>query len=175
MDVPMFCFGLGFLLLETRAVTAMNLVWGSTWLTSAVVFAAILLTVFIGTLTFARWPVRLVTSMIGLGASLLALYFLPASVWLAMALPWRVLTSLIAIGLPVLFASFAFARVYAARPQVAHAFGWNLLGAVAGGLLEFSSMVFGLRALLLFALASYAIAFLYQRRAFTSASARTQI
>ena len=42
IDVEMFLFGLAFLLLETRSVTAMNLAWGATWLTSAVVFFAVL-------------------------------------------------------------------------------------------------------------------------------------
>src|SRR5260370_35931900 len=53
-DRPMFFFGLAFLLLETKSVTEMNLVWGSTWLTSAVVFGSILLMVLAGTLLM-RW------------------------------------------------------------------------------------------------------------------------
>ena len=40
-DLEMFLLGLAFLLLETRSVTEMTLVWGVTWLTSAVVFGAI--------------------------------------------------------------------------------------------------------------------------------------
>ena len=39
------------------------------------------------------------------------------------------------------------------------AFGWNLIGAVAGGLLEFFSMSVGLRALLLVAVGAYLGAF----------------
>ncbi|MFV2007539.1 MAG: spermidine synthase, partial [Longimicrobiales bacterium] len=42
VDTEMFLFGMAFLLLETRFVTSMNLVWGATWLTSAVVFGSIL-------------------------------------------------------------------------------------------------------------------------------------
>jgi hypothetical protein len=40
------------------------------------------------------------------------------------------------------------------------AFGWNLLGAVTGGLLEFSSMIIGLKSLSLVAMLAYLGAFL---------------
>src|SRR5207244_3901070 len=53
-DRPMFFFGLAFLLLETKSVTEMNLVWGSTWLTSAVVSGSILFMILAGTLLM-RW------------------------------------------------------------------------------------------------------------------------
>ncbi|MDO8541626.1 MAG: methyltransferase domain-containing protein [Opitutaceae bacterium] len=163
VDGPMFLFGLGFLLLETRAVTAMNLVWGATWLTSAVVFGAILLTVLLGTIVFSRFPLSLRTSITGLSASLAGLYFLPGDWLLTMSLPLRILLSIGAVGAPVLFAATGFARVYESRANVGHAFGWNLLGAVAGGLCEFLSMIVGLRALLLLALAVYLAAYLLQR------------
>jgi len=44
------------------------------------------------------------------------------------------------------------------------AFGSNLLGSVVGGLLEYSSLVFGLRNLMLLAMAMYAGSFLARRR-----------
>ena len=44
------------------------------------------------------------------------------------------------------------------------AFGWNLLGAVCGGLLEFFSMWLGFRALTLVAVAAYLLAFLLAAR-----------
>ena len=163
-DAPMFFFGLAFLLLETRAVTAMNLVWGGTWLTSAVVFGAILLTVLGGTLLFSRLPFSLSASMAGLVLSLLVLYFTPAQWLLTMNVPSRLALSLLVVGAPVFFASTGFARIYDSRADVGLAFGWNLLGAVAGGLLEFSSMVIGLRALLLIALVAYLAAYLVERR-----------
>ena len=41
VDIEMFLYGFAFLLIETKFVTAMSLLWGATWLTSAVVFGAI--------------------------------------------------------------------------------------------------------------------------------------
>lgn len=164
MDAPMFFFGFAFLLLETRAVTAMNLIWGTTWLTNAVVFGAVLLTVLAGTLAYVRFPIRLGSAIAGLCLSLIALYFLPSEWLLTTSTPLRLALSCLAIGLPILFASAGFAYLYSARHEVGHAFGWNLLGAVAGGLAESLSMVFGLRALLLLALAAYLAAYVRHRQ-----------
>jgi spermidine synthase len=173
-DGPMFLFGLAFLLLETRAVTAMNLVWGGTWLTSAVVFGAILFTVLLGTLAFSRRPWSLSASTIGLTISLGVLYMIPPAWLLTMNVPLRLALSITAVGTPVLFASIGFARLYTTRVHVGHAFGWNLLGAVAGGLAEFGGMVVGLRALLLLALAAYLLAYLLENRRLTK-SLQTQL
>src|SRR5205823_378599 len=49
-DGQMFLFGAAFLLLETKLITQMTLLWGATWITSAVVFASILLMVLLGSL-----------------------------------------------------------------------------------------------------------------------------
>jgi len=51
IDLETFFFGLAFLLLETKYVTGMNLVWGATWLTSAVVFSSILSMILLATFT----------------------------------------------------------------------------------------------------------------------------
>jgi hypothetical protein len=44
------------------------------------------------------------------------------------------------------------------------ALGWNLLGAVTGGLLEFLSMVIGLKSLTLLAIIAYLLTFLIRQR-----------
>jgi hypothetical protein len=69
------------------------------------------------------------------------------------------------VGTPVLFASFCFAERFKARPAADLAFGWNLLGAVLGGLTEFFSMTLGFRALTLVAVAAYLGALLIGQRA----------
>jgi hypothetical protein len=59
------------------------------------------------------------------------------------------------VGAPVFFASTAFAYLFAQRTNQPAALGWNLFGAVLGGLLEFSSMAVGLRNLILLTMALY--------------------
>jgi spermidine synthase len=164
-DGEMLLFGLAFLLLETRSVTAMNLAWGATWLTSAIVFFAVLTMVLVATFAVRAWSPPLVATVALLVAALVVVYLLPEGVVLRAGVAPRLALSLLLVGIPVFLASVAFARLFEGRPDPGVAFGWNLLGAVAGGLLELLSMATGLRALLLVAAAAYLAALLLAVRA----------
>jgi SAM-dependent methyltransferase len=155
MDAEMFLLGVAFLLLETRAVTEMTLVWGVTWLTSAVVFGAILVMALLGTLARAWRPLPWGASLGLLAAFLLAGWLVPTGMLLTPSPALRVLLSLAFVGPPVFFAATLFAALFQERGSAGAAFGWNLLGAVAGGLLEFTSMALGIKAMYLLALAAY--------------------
>jgi Methyltransferase domain len=163
-DWEMFLFGLAFLLLETRSVTEMNLAWGGTWLTSAVVFGSILAVVLAATLLGQVRPLGYASAMAGLALSLLAAYAVPAGTLARAGVGAKLLLSALFVGAPIFFAASAFAILFQDRQSSSTAFGWNLLGAVAGGLLEFASMVVGLKTLLLVALAAYLGALLVRRR-----------
>jgi len=154
-DWEMFLFGVGFLLIETKFVTAMNLIWGATWLTSAVVFGSVLLMILISTVVMEIKPINWWIAASGLVFSLLATYFIPIRLLLVENTGLRLLYSLAFVGVPVFFAAACFAMRFRERRSAGLAFGWNLLGAVTGGLLEFLSMVIGLKALSLVAVIAY--------------------
>ncbi|MBI3932197.1 MAG: hypothetical protein HY317_02170 [Acidobacteria bacterium] len=163
-DWEMFLFGLAFLLLETRSVTEMNLAWGGTWLTNAVVFGSILGVILLGTLLTRARPLPFHWGMGGLVVSLLTAYAVPARVLVGADVAGKLALSILFVGSPIFFAALSFAALFRDREQAAAAFGWNLLGAVTGGLLEFASMAIGLKALLLVALAAYLLAVLVRLR-----------
>jgi hypothetical protein len=163
-DGPMFFFGLAFLLLETKSVTEMNLVWGTTWLTSAVVFGSILAMVLGGTLLTAWKPLQWRVAASGLVLAMVLNYLTPVAAVVGRSAPIRLVFSLLFVGTPVFFASICFARLFSNEDETDIAFGWNVAGAVAGGLLEFTSMQFGLKAMTLIALAAYLVAFAFSRR-----------
>jgi len=164
IDWEMFLFGLAFLLLETRSVTEMTLVWGATWLTSAVVFGAILAMILLATLVAQRRPPSYPASMAWLIVFLLVVYALPTRLLLVSNPALRLVLSVVFVGAPIFFAASCFALLFRSRERAGVAFGWNLLGAVAGGLLEFLSMAVGLKALLLVAAAAYLGAALMRAR-----------
>ena len=164
-DGEMFLYGMAFLLLETRFVTEMNLVWGATWLTSAVVFGAILLTILVSTVVMELRPLRWGVAATGLVAALAATWLVPTDALLARDVAPRLALSVLFVGAPVFFAAACFALRFRERAAVDVAFGWNLLGAVAGGLLEFFSMALGLKAMVLVAVLAYLGAFLLKGRA----------
>ena len=164
IDVEMFLYGFAFLLIETKFVTAMNLLWGATWLTSAVVFGAILMTILLGTVLMELRPVPWTLAGVGLVVALLLTYAIPLEALLRTDPPTRLALSVLYVAAPVIFASLCFASRFKARPASDLAFGWNLMGAVAGGLAEFFSMALGFRAMTLVAITAYLLAFLVARR-----------
>jgi len=164
VDADMFLFGAAFLLLETKSVTTMSLLWGATWLTSAVVFGSILAMVLAATLLTQWRPLSWTLGMGGLVASLVAAYLVPVDALLEMNGLARLGVSIAFVGTPVFFAAACFALLFRDRPEADTAFGWNLLGAVAGGLVEFTSMITGMRALYLLVLAAYLAVVLHRVR-----------
>src|SRR5262249_20282165 len=116
---------------------------------------SILATILASTLWMRIRPIPYAVSALSLTASLLAAWLLPARLLLAADIPSRLLLSVAFVGPTIFFASACFATIYRDRDDVYTAFGWNLLGAVAGGLLELTAMALGMRALLLVALLAY--------------------
>jgi predicted membrane-bound spermidine synthase len=168
-DLEMFLFGAAFMLIETRLVTEMNLVWSATWLTSAVVFGSVLLTIIIATILMELRPVAWNTAAAGLVLAMLATWALPTQLMVGLDIVPRLLASILFVGAPVFFASCCFALMFRSREHPDVAFGWNMLGAVAGGLLEFTSMIAGIKAMALLALAIYLVALLAHSRRVKSA------
>ncbi|MSU69350.1 MAG: hypothetical protein EXS39_00935 [Opitutaceae bacterium] len=155
IDVEMMLFGAAFLLLETSFVTEMNLLFGATWRTSAIVFAALLFALLVSTLAAARRTVDARAALGGVIVSLIIVSLLPLRSLAPSAELPRVFFALVVCGVPVACAGLAFAARFAVRTSVDVAFGWNIVGAVLGGVLELSSMLIGLRALFLVAATLY--------------------
>jgi hypothetical protein len=79
--------------------------------------------------------------------------------------PWvRMLLGTAILSLPFFFSGLVFSTSFKATASPAVAYGSNLLGAVAGGLLEQGSLAHGIRSLSLLALVIYALAYLLLQR-----------
>jgi hypothetical protein len=163
--------GIGFTLLEASAIVRLSLLFGSTWTVNAVVFASVLTMVFL-----ANWavvgrfapPVRWAWPSLLL--MLLVNWALPLSWLFAVDAPVRVIPCGLLIGMPVFCASVCFSRLFEAESAAGLALGVNLVGAMAGGLAEYASMVVGMRAVWLALVGVYAVAWMcsivpVQRRA----------
>jgi len=62
------------------------------------------------------------------------------------------------VALPILFASLIFSTLLARRDDAARALAYNLLGAIIGGVLEYSTMALGIKAMYVLAVVIYACA-----------------
>jgi hypothetical protein len=168
-DVPLFLMGAAFMLLETRMVTELSLLFGSTWVVNAAVFAGILLVVSLANWVVGRWkPTSPERYYLPLAISLLATWFTGAGLLNRLPLLERSLVGSLLFALPVGFAGLIFSSLLERSKDPAAALGSNLLGAVLGGVLEYSSMLLGLKAMALLALCfylmSYAIGFRWHSR-----------
>jgi hypothetical protein len=159
----MFLLGAAFLLLETRAVTQLSLLFGSTWIVNTSVFGGILAMVLVANALAGRFAVRDTRWWYApLALSLVALWLLPLGLLVELPLVARAVVGGLAFAVPVFFAGIIFSSELRARADSSAALGCNLCGAVVGGLLENLSMLMGLKAVLLLALAFY-MASLYAR------------
>ena len=149
--------GAAFLLLETRAITGFALLFGTTWIVNALVFAGVLLVVLAAVEITRRRPtppLRVLYVALA-GAPLLAALFPPTLLLALPVAPRAVAAVLVAFG-PVFVANLIFAKRFADTASATSAFAANLLGAMVGGCLEYLSLVVGYQALLLIAALLYA-------------------
>jgi hypothetical protein len=96
--------------------------------------------------------------------SLLLNYAVPVSSMLGQDFVLRGLISGLVMSVPLFFAGIIFATSLRRLKSVELAFGANLLGSVVGGMLEYSSLVFGIRALYLVAAVAYLLSWLGLRQ-----------
>ncbi len=167
----LFLLGAAFLLLETRSVTGFALYFGTTWFVNALVFAGVLLAVlaaveFTHRVRTPRLEVMYAVLIGGLALS----WLVPSSVLLSMSVVPRAIVAIVISFLPIFAANVIFATRFSATADAPMALGTNLLGAIVGGCLEYVSLIFGYRALLILAAMLYAGAYLVMPRSRTPAT-----
>lgn len=159
IDVALFCFGAAFLLIETKGITDLSLLFGSTWIVNAAVFAGVLVLAILANGWAARRPPRSTALLFAvlLAAGAVSLVIRPAHL-LPFGYPLSGVIGALVNALPIFFAGLLFSRLLARSVNPARALGLNLVGAIFGGCLEYLNMAFGLRFISLIALAIYGIA-----------------
>ncbi|HEV3164929.1 MAG TPA: hypothetical protein VGZ22_12945 [Isosphaeraceae bacterium] len=152
----MFFLGAGFMLLETKGVVHMALLFGSTWIVNSIVFAAVLVMILLSNLfVLAFRPKRQWPFYALLVASLLFAAAVPMDTFLALPGTMKVVASCAVTFIPIFFAGVIFASAFrdSTRPDVD--LGSNIGGVVLGGLSEYASLVVGFNALLFLAIGYY--------------------
>jgi hypothetical protein len=161
----LFFMGAAFLLLETKSVVQFALLFGTTWVVNSLVFAGILLSVLLAIEIAARWtPKRFGMLYIALLASLLVAWLVRPDQLLGLPPVPRFIAATAVTFTPVLLGNLIFAERFRAVAASTTAFGVNLLGAILGGAIEYSSVVLGYRGLVLIVGALYSVAFLLSPR-----------
>jgi len=160
-DGQFFFLGAAFLLVETKGITELALLFGTNWIVTSIIIVSILILILLANWAVATLSiVRTHAAYAFLLASLAAGYLLPID----RLMPYgRVFGGLMAAGLlclPLIFAGVVFAASLRQCRSLPSAFSSNLVGAILGGLCEYSSMVLGFRNLYLVAAGLYFLAWM---------------
>ena len=156
--------GIAFLLLETKSVLQFSLLFGTTWLNNSLVFLAVLISVLL-----ANWTARLIKNdrplliiYLLLVISAMSTYFYPLSNLLRLDNVFiRFLVASIMTFSPIFFANLIFSIVFRGQAIAEHIFGWNLIGAPLGGVIEYTGMMFGYNFLTIIVVFCYTIVFIF--------------
>ncbi len=156
----LFLLGVAFMLLETKSVTGFALLFGTTWVVNAVVFAGVLVAVLAAVEITRRFRTPPLPVMYAVLLAGLALAWLVPNAWLlSLPVPLRVLAAVTVAFLPIFAANVVFAKRFAETADATTSFGANLLGAMVGGCLEYAALVIGYKGLLVVAALLYVGAF----------------
>jgi SAM-dependent methyltransferase len=160
-----FVLGAAFLLLETRSLVSFSLLFGSTWFVNALAFFAILASVLLAILVNARWRISRPEVLYGaLFVALAVAFLLPPESLLIDPPALRYLLAGVVAFAPVFLANLVFTYSFRDTRTADMAFASNLLGAMAGGAMEYVALLTGYRALLVMVAVLYGLAWLFATR-----------
>src|SRR5205823_293628 len=136
--------GAAFMLLETKNVVEFSLLFGSTWLTNAFVFTGLLVLVLL-----AIWVANFFSELnlyplyILLFVCIIINYFFPQYELLRLPYILRLIFAVLLNFSPVFVANVIFSLLFKETKTASISYGANIAGAFAGGLFEYSSLVWG--------------------------------
>jgi hypothetical protein len=164
-NLDLFFMGAAFLLLETKSVVQFSLWFGTTWAVNAMVFAGILLSV-LGAIEVVRRfnmpkPLHLYLALAGAVA---VSWAIPAGALLELPTLTRLVAAVALTFSPIFLANLVFAQRFNETSHSAEAFGVNLLGAMVGGILEYSALAVGYRSLAILVAVLYGLAYVVWAR-----------
>jgi hypothetical protein len=163
--MDLFFMGVAFLLLETKNIVQFALLFGTTWFVNALVFAGVICAVLLAVIVSKRVYVRNLGAMyLLLATSIVIAWSIPQSALLPLDFVPRLLAACALAFAPIFIANVIFAQRFRDADDSTTGFAANLIGAMVGGVLEYSALLLGYRNLLIVALVMYTAAFLSGRR-----------
>jgi hypothetical protein len=137
------------MMLETKSIIQLALLWGSTWVVASLAIASVLTMALVANFVVSRIEVRRPWLVGGVLLALLAVnYAIPVG---RIAFESRMVESLfyaVLIFSPIVCAGLLFGSAIKYSTSIGRDYGTNLLGAMAGGVGEYLSLVTGFNALL---------------------------
>ena len=169
VDLHFLLLGAGFMLLEAQIVSKMALLFGTTWVVNAVVVSGLLCLIVAANLLYEAFPrIPLALAYVGLFLTLAVMFTVPIERLFFDSWLLRATLATLVLCSPVFFAGIIFVSSFARAGFRGSALGSNLFGSLIGGLLESSSLWFGLKALTILAAILYAGSAIFLHRSYAA-------
>lgn len=157
----MFGLGMGFMLLEVRAMADLSLLFGSTWIINSVIISGVMVVVLIANFFAARMSSKRISwAGGGLLLSLALTTLIKPDTLSSLGPAMGGLAGTVMYLFPLIFSSTIFALLFKESHKPTSAFAFNLVGGLIGVCLEYLSMWLGVRALGWIAVSIYALTLL---------------
>ena len=163
-SITCFFLGAGFMLIETKGITEIALIYGSTWFVITIVIGFILLMAYLANLLIIKSG-QIKSSIIYflLIISLLFGYFFTfVDTTIFSSIILKIVVPLI-LTVPIFFSGLAFSKELSVENHVGVALSSNILGAIFGGLIEYNSMYFGFKSLYLLGIVMYLMGYVFSK------------
>jgi hypothetical protein len=160
-DWHFWFLGAGFLLIEFTSVTRLALLFGTTWLVNALAISGVLIMILAANLLVLKSKainIRWVYALLFL--SFVFVYFFPLD-WFNQFHPvLRAIGSMLLLSLPLFFSGIIFSESIKRVGQTSGPLAANLSGSVFGGVVEYTSLLWGVQSLYFTGALIYFVAFL---------------
>lgn len=164
-DLHFFLLGCAFMLIETKSITTISVLFGSTWIVNSIVIISILVMILLANLYILKGkPISINYSYIFLGVSIIINFITPIKTLQLDNFMLKLLLSGILIASPIFFAGIIFATSFRKSRNPDLSLGFNILGGVVGGVLEYQSLVTGFNYLFIIALLLYFMSYLFIKK-----------
>jgi hypothetical protein len=156
-NLHFWLLGAAFLLVEFKSVTEFALLFGTTWLVNALAITGVL-TMSLAANLIVLWRRRIDLRWVYalLFASLAITFLFPLKLLLGFSPALRAVVSMVLLSLPLFFVGLIFGESLRIAGEANSSLASNLSGSFAGGVLEYGSLLWGIRSLYVIAAAVYA-------------------
>ncbi|MDR3613899.1 MAG: methyltransferase domain-containing protein [Candidatus Obscuribacterales bacterium] len=164
LNWQMFLTGMGFMMLEVRAMSTLSLLFGSTWIVNSTVISGVMIVILLANLAVTKMNSRplLMTGGLMLAALIGSNLTSVAGLVHLGEVPAQTLGTAIFLS-PMVFAAVIFSLIFKESRSVSNALAFNVVGGLVGICLEYISMWLGMRALGWLAIIIYASVLIIDR------------
>lgn len=164
-DWHFWLLGAAFLLIEFKAITELALLFGTTWLVNSLAISGVLIMALLANLlVLGTKKINLRVVYIFLFISLPGSLIFPLDRLAGLHPMLRGVTSVFLLTMPLFFAGIIFSESLRRYGETSKPLASNFSGSAIGGILEYTSIWWGIKSLYLIATGLYFVAMLVSRK-----------